>query len=74
MMFEYCLVLGFVVPIIIPIIIPITCITFVLLHLAAVGLDIAMPLSEAPWAWLVYGPTSSLGHINYYHIWTEFLK
>jgi len=114
MMFEYCLVLGFVVPIIIPL----TWITFVLhlavfyratqhgfelkmdakpssgylrlslvcgcalimwfffennLHgqmlvgvgmplmaLAAVGLDKAMPLSEAPWAWLVYAPSGSV--------------
>jgi len=114
MLLEYCLVLGFAVPVILPL----TCLTFVLhlavfhratqhgfqlkmdakpsslylqgslllgcvlimwfflendLHgqmlvvvgmpamfLAAVALDKAVPLSEAPWAWLDHGPSRSL--------------
>jgi len=114
MLLEYCLVLGFAVPVILPL----TCLTVVLhlavfhratqhgvklkmdakpsslylqgslllgcalimwlflendLHgqmlvvvgmpamfLAAVALDKAVPLSEAPWAWLVHGPSRSL--------------
>ena len=118
MLLEYCLVLGFVVPLILPL----TGITF-LLHLAvfhrsvengftlqmnskpsslylcvpfllgcvlviwffwennlqgkelviagvptmvfaAWSLQMAMPVSEAPWSWLVYGPRSSLSYFK----------
>ena len=120
MLLEYCLVLGFVVPLILPL----TGITF-LLHLAvfhrsvengftlqmdakpsslylcgsfllgcalviwffwendlhgkelvaagvptmacaALGLQMVMPVSKAPWSWLVYGPRSSLSRITYH--------